>query len=279
MNQDQNDQMNPEFLPESLCLFPHTIKPSYVLQRQLNSSWCCQFLTFCFSSVAVLFLLYCSSVPYICECIFHFHHIASALGFSFQFFCFLFCFGFFCVVFFGFVLLFFSFFFFFFLLFFSPHSPGCLVPSTATAAADDATHTAPQPPPPSLPPSFSQALLRSPLPSLPYLFSPSCLSYSLLSATLGASRGIVMPAASTAGFAPIIATPTPVKSDVPLVQDAAGNTFFAFSPCPVPSSVPTHPPRVFSLHLWVGRAAKVTLCLIKCFWGPIRACSCSLLTQ
>lgn len=33
-----------------------------------------------------------------------------------------------------------------------------------------------------------------------------------------------MPAASTAGFSPIIATPTPVKSDVPLVQDAAGNT-------------------------------------------------------
>ncbi|XP_019397220.1 PREDICTED: zinc finger protein castor homolog 1 isoform X2 [Crocodylus porosus] len=103
-------------------------------------------------------------------------------------------------------------------------SAGCLVPPTTTAAvADDATHNAQQPPPP-LPPSFSQALLRSPLPTLPYLFSPSCLSYSLLSATLGSSRGIVMPAASTPGFSPIIATPTPVKSDVPLVQDAAGNT-------------------------------------------------------
>uniref|UniRef100_A0A452HBA6 C2H2-type domain-containing protein n=1 Tax=Gopherus agassizii TaxID=38772 RepID=A0A452HBA6_9SAUR len=103
-------------------------------------------------------------------------------------------------------------------------SAGCLVPPPTAAAADDATHNAPQPPPPPLPPSFSQALLRSPLPSLPYLFSPSCLSYSLLSATLGSSRGIVMPATSTPGFSPIIATPTPVKSDVPLVQDAAGNT-------------------------------------------------------
>ncbi|XP_074874266.1 zinc finger protein castor homolog 1 isoform X2 [Carettochelys insculpta] len=105
-------------------------------------------------------------------------------------------------------------------------SAGCLVPPPppAAAAADDAVHNAPQPPPPPLPPSFSQALLRSPLPSLPYLFSPSCLSYSLLSATLGSSRGIVMPATSTPGFSPIIATPTPVKSDVPLVQDAAGNT-------------------------------------------------------
>nr|XP_033777838.1 zinc finger protein castor homolog 1 isoform X2 [Geotrypetes seraphini] len=99
-------------------------------------------------------------------------------------------------------------------------SAGCLVP---TAATDDVTaHNAPQPPPPPLlqPPSFSQALLRSPLPSLPYLLSPSCLSYSLLSATLGASRGIVMPANNT----PIIATPAPATSDVPLVQDAAGNT-------------------------------------------------------
>nr|XP_042708848.1 zinc finger protein castor homolog 1 isoform X9 [Chrysemys picta bellii] len=105
-------------------------------------------------------------------------------------------------------------------------SAGCLVPPPppTAAAADDATHNAPQPPPPPLPPSFSQALLRSPLPSLPYLFSPSCLSYSLLSATLGSSRGIVMPATSTPAFSPIIATPTPVKSDVPLVQDAAGNT-------------------------------------------------------
>ncbi|XP_077167632.1 zinc finger protein castor homolog 1 isoform X3 [Paroedura picta] len=105
-------------------------------------------------------------------------------------------------------------------------SAGCLAaPSAAAAAAaagDDVSHTAPQPPP--LPPSFSQALLRSPLPSLPYLFSPSCVSYSLLSATLGSSRGIVMPATGAAGFSPIMATPAPVKSDVPLVQDAAGNT-------------------------------------------------------
>ncbi|XP_075762540.1 zinc finger protein castor homolog 1 isoform X2 [Pelodiscus sinensis] len=105
-------------------------------------------------------------------------------------------------------------------------SAGCLVPPPPppAAAADDATHNAPQPLPPPLPPSFSQALLRSPLPSLPYLFSPSCLSYSLLSATLGSSRGIVMPTTSSPGFSPIIATPPPVKSDVPLVQDAAGNT-------------------------------------------------------
>lgn len=190
----------------------------------------------------LLFLLCYSSVSYICECIFHFHHTASALGFSFQFFCF-FCFILVFFVCFGLVLLFCLVFFPFFLLFFSPHSPGCLVPPTATAAADDATHNAPQPQPPSLPPSFSQALLRSPLPTLPYLFSPSCLSYSLLSATLGSSRGIVMPAASTTGFSPIIATPTPVKSDVPLVQDAAGNTsllsllvssdhLLPHSPCP-----------------------------------------------
>ncbi|XP_067328788.1 zinc finger protein castor homolog 1 isoform X3 [Anolis sagrei] len=107
-------------------------------------------------------------------------------------------------------------------------SAGCLaapppLPPSAAAAGDDVAHNAPPQPPP-LPPSFSQALLRAPLPSLPYLFSPSCVSYSLLSATLGSSRGIVLPTASSTGFSPVIATPTPVKSDVPLVQDAAGNT-------------------------------------------------------
>nr|XP_034976387.1 zinc finger protein castor homolog 1 isoform X3 [Zootoca vivipara] len=104
-------------------------------------------------------------------------------------------------------------------------SAGCLAAAAvppAAAGGDDVTQNAPQPPP--LPPSFSQALLRSPLPSLPYLFSPSCVSYSLLSATLGSSRGLVLPTASSTGFSPIIAAPTPVKSDVPLVQDAAGNT-------------------------------------------------------
>uniref|UniRef100_A0A803SM25 C2H2-type domain-containing protein n=2 Tax=Anolis carolinensis TaxID=28377 RepID=A0A803SM25_ANOCA len=106
-------------------------------------------------------------------------------------------------------------------------SAGCLaapppLPPAPAAAGDDVAHNAPQPPP--LPPSFSQALLRAPLPSLPYLFSPSCVSYSLLSATLGSSRGIVLPTASSTGFSPVLATPTPVKSDVPLVQDAAGNT-------------------------------------------------------
>lgn len=108
-------------------------------------------------------------------------------------------------------------------------SPGCLAapPPAAVAAGDDVSHHAPQPPP--LPPSFSQALLRSPLPSLPYLFSPSCVSYSLLSATLGSSRGIVMPATSATGFSPIMATPAPVKSDVPLVQDAAGKLFYTLS--------------------------------------------------
>lgn len=230
------------------------LKPPYLLQRQ-------PFLFLMLSVPHLLFLLCYSSVSYICECIFHFHHIASALGFSFQFFFFLFFLIFFCLFCFGFVVLFC--FFPFFLLFFSPHSPGCLVPSTATAAADDATHNAPQPQPPSLPPSFSQALLRSPLPTLPYLFSPSCLSYSLLSATLGSSRGIVMPAASTTGFSPIIATPTPVKSDVPLVQDAAGNTSLLFSLsvlCPSPS--PLTLPTFFSLHLWVSKKAYVTLCLI-----------------
>ncbi|XP_029363123.1 zinc finger protein castor homolog 1 isoform X3 [Echeneis naucrates] len=89
----------------------------------------------------------------------------------------------------------------------------------------------PPPPPPSAPqpglqsqaPSLSPALLRPPLPSLPYLLSPSCLSYSLLSASLGATRSVVMPT-NTPAFSPIIATPSPVKNDVPIVQDAAGNT-------------------------------------------------------
>uniref|UniRef100_A0ABM5EKG7 Zinc finger protein castor homolog 1 isoform X3 n=1 Tax=Pogona vitticeps TaxID=103695 RepID=A0ABM5EKG7_9SAUR len=111
-------------------------------------------------------------------------------------------------------------------------SGGCLAAPpplpAAAAAGDDVSHNAPPPPPPPppppLPPSFSQALLRSPLPSLPYLFSPSCVSYSLLSATLGSSRGLVLPTASSTGFSPVLATPAPVKSDVPLVQDAAGNT-------------------------------------------------------
>ncbi|XP_075459621.1 zinc finger protein castor homolog 1 isoform X3 [Ascaphus truei] len=103
---------------------------------------------------------------------------------------------------------------------------GCLVPS----ASDDAlTHNAPPPPPPpavAFPhaPSFPPALARSPLASLPYLLSPSCVSYSLLTASLGVSRGIVVPASSAPTFTPIIATSAPVKSDVPLVQDAAGNT-------------------------------------------------------
>ncbi|XP_036599525.1 zinc finger protein castor homolog 1 [Trichosurus vulpecula] len=102
-------------------------------------------------------------------------------------------------------------------------SPGCLAAAAPAAAADEAAapHAAPQPP---LPPSLSQGLLRSPLPSLPYLLSPSCLSYSLLSATLGSSRAIVLPATSTPGFPPVLATPPPVKSDIPIVQDAAGNT-------------------------------------------------------
>uniref|UniRef100_UPI00398F2AE5 zinc finger protein castor homolog 1 isoform X2 n=1 Tax=Pristiophorus japonicus TaxID=55135 RepID=UPI00398F2AE5 len=82
---------------------------------------------------------------------------------------------------------------------------GCLV---ATAA--DAVHNAPSP-------SFPQALLRSTPPSLPYLLSPSCLSYSLLSATLGSTRNVVIPTSSP-GLSPII------KSDTPIVQDAAGNT-------------------------------------------------------
>ncbi|XP_055240214.2 zinc finger protein castor homolog 1 isoform X6 [Gorilla gorilla gorilla] len=89
------------------------------------------------------------------------------------------------------------------------------------AAGDEAARAAPQPP---ATPSFSPATLRPPLPPLPCLFSPSCLSYSLLSATLGAGRGLAHPTCSPPSFPPVTATPTPVKSDVPLVQDAAGNT-------------------------------------------------------
>ncbi|XP_039611544.1 zinc finger protein castor homolog 1 isoform X3 [Polypterus senegalus] len=106
---------------------------------------------------------------------------------------------------------------------------GCLVATTAAVADPspaDPTSTHNAPPPPLLqpqPPSFPQALLRPPLSSLPYLLSPSCLSYSLLSTTLGAARSVAMPTA-TPGFSPILAAPSPVKSDVPIVQDAAGNT-------------------------------------------------------
>ncbi|XP_011475253.1 zinc finger protein castor homolog 1 isoform X2 [Oryzias latipes] len=118
-------------------------------------------------------------------------------------------------------------------------------PATTSAPTTPADSSAPQnapsspppppPPPPPLPcsapqpgfqsqaPSLSPALLRPSLPSLPYLLSPSCLSYSLLSASLGATRSVVMPT-NTPAFSPIIATPSPVKNDVPIVQDAAGNT-------------------------------------------------------
>lgn len=125
-----------------------------------------------------------------------------------------------------------------------PVSPGQGYPATSSApttpADTSATQNAPSsspppppPPPPPLPPSAPQpglqsqapslppALLRPPLPSLPYLLSPSCLSYSLLSASLGATRSVVMPT-NTPAFSPIIATPSPVKNDVPIVQDAAG---------------------------------------------------------
>ncbi|XP_074074576.1 zinc finger protein castor homolog 1 isoform X4 [Macrotis lagotis] len=117
-------------------------------------------------------------------------------------------------------------------------SAGCLAAAAPAAAAEEAAvpHAAPQPP---LPPSFSQALLRSPLPSLPYLLPPSCLSYSLLSATLGTSRALVMPATSTPGFPSVLATPPPVKSDIPIVQDAAGNSpilSYQVSTPPSPSS-------------------------------------------
>ncbi|KAJ8371085.1 hypothetical protein SKAU_G00111130 [Synaphobranchus kaupii] len=108
----------------------------------------------------------------------------------------------------------------------SPAGSGCqvTVPATTAPADTTATHNAPPPPPPQpQPPSFSPALLRPPLPTLPYLLSPSCLSYSLLSASLGATRGVVMPT-NTQAFSPIVATPSPVRNDVPIVQDAAGNT-------------------------------------------------------
>ncbi|XP_061114808.1 zinc finger protein castor homolog 1 isoform X3 [Conger conger] len=105
----------------------------------------------------------------------------------------------------------------------SPAGSGCQVTVPATTAPADTTATHNAPPPQPQPPSFSPALLRPPLPSLPYLLSPSCLSYSLLSASLGATRGVVMPT-STQAFSPIVATPSAVKNDVPIVQDAAGNT-------------------------------------------------------
>ncbi|XP_034029136.1 zinc finger protein castor homolog 1 isoform X2 [Thalassophryne amazonica] len=120
----------------------------------------------------------------------------------------------------------------------SPAGQGC--PATTSAPTTPADTSAPQnapsspPPPRPLPPapqpglqaqgpSLSPALLRPSLPSVPYLLSPSCLSYSLLSASLGATRSVVMPT-NTPAFSPIIATPSPVKNDVPIVQDAAGNT-------------------------------------------------------
>ncbi|KAM8787912.1 zinc finger protein castor homolog 1 isoform 2-T2 [Rhynchonycteris naso] len=93
-------------------------------------------------------------------------------------------------------------------------------PPPPAAAGDQAARVAPPPP---LTPSFAPAVLRAPLPALPALpclFSPPCLSYSLLSATLGATRGLAHPISSPS----VTATPTPIKSDVPLVQDAAGNT-------------------------------------------------------
>ncbi|XP_065141657.1 zinc finger protein castor homolog 1 isoform X2 [Paramisgurnus dabryanus] len=116
----------------------------------------------------------------------------------------------------------------------SPAGPGCQVPAPATTTSADSppSQSAPLPPPPppshqpafqGQPPSLSSALLRPPLPSLPYLISPSCLSYSLLSASLGASRSVVMPT-NTPAFSPVIPTSSSVKNDVPIVQDAAGNT-------------------------------------------------------
>ncbi|XP_069774592.1 zinc finger protein castor homolog 1 isoform X2 [Narcine bancroftii] len=72
-----------------------------------------------------------------------------------------------------------------------------------------------------LPSSLPPALFRTTHSSLPFLLSPSCLSHSLLSATLGSARNIVMP---TSTPSPTSAAPTPIKSDVPIVQDAAGNT-------------------------------------------------------
>lgn len=125
-----------------------------------------------------------------------------------------------------------------------PVSPGQGYPATTSAPTTPADTTQNAPPsssPPSLPypilpvppspqpglqsqsqvPSLPPALLRPPLSSLPYLLSPSCLSYSLLSASLGATRSVVMPT-NTPAYSPIIATPSPVKNDVPIVQDAAG---------------------------------------------------------
>lgn len=111
--------------------------------------------------------------------------------------------------------------------------PGCQVPATTTSAdSPPSSQSAPPPPPPPLPPlhqpalqsqppSLSSALLRPPLSSLPYLLSSSCLSYSLLSASLGATRSVVMPT-NTPAFSPIIPTSSSVKNDVPIVQDAAG---------------------------------------------------------
>ncbi|XP_018081138.1 zinc finger protein castor homolog 1 isoform X2 [Xenopus laevis] len=103
---------------------------------------------------------------------------------------------------------------------------GCLVPS---ASEDALTHNVPPPPPTAATavphaPSFTPSLVRSPLTSLPYLLSPSCVSYSLITASLGVGRGIVVPTNSAPAFTPVIATSAPVKNDVPLVQDAAGNT-------------------------------------------------------
>ncbi|KAL1021153.1 hypothetical protein UPYG_G00009490 [Umbra pygmaea] len=105
---------------------------------------------------------------------------------------------------------------------------GCPV-TTAPYTPADTSASQNAPPPPPLPglqsqaSSFPPALLRPPVPSLPYLLSPSCLSYSLLSTSLGATRSVVM-TTNTPAFSPIIATPSPVKNDVPVVQDAAGNT-------------------------------------------------------
>ncbi|XP_034000594.1 zinc finger protein castor homolog 1 isoform X6 [Trematomus bernacchii] len=115
--------------------------------------------------------------------------------------------------------------------------------SAPTTPADTrATHYAPpsSPPyPPPLPPhssapppgfqsqvpSLSPALLRPSIsPHSHTLLSPSCLSYSLLSASLGATRSVVMPT-NTPAFQPHhCQLPSPVKNDVPIVQDAAGNT-------------------------------------------------------
>lgn len=111
---------------------------------------------------------------------------------------------------------------------FSPSSPGCPVPPPpplpppAVVAGDEAAARGAAPPP--LTPPFPPAVLRPPLPPLPCLFSPSCLSYSLLGATLGVSRGLAHPVGSPPSFPPTTASPTPVKRDAPLVQDAAGNS-------------------------------------------------------